>query len=307
MTKKIAAMISMVCLAMFTIFSFFPIVFKKIYWKADTPGRGIATRSWEHGKWLFERYPVLGILILVLVIAAIVVLAMCYLGKVNLPQKNSLNYALYLPAAAFVLFILLGILVALNDVPEGTVIYGRSFGYYGYYDYQPYGGFYAMSLCLAVAGVLSILIAIGKVTDEVTGVGAVAQPIPQQPVPRQPQPAQQQDIPQPYVGQEKLIPQPVGTARPVGKPLPPKPQPPEPQPAQQDIPQPYVGQEKLIPQPVGTARPVGKPLPPKPMPPESKIPDEKAFEVIRKYKELLDEGIITQEEYDAKKKELLGL
>jgi len=28
---------------------------------------------------------------------------------------------------------------------------------------------------------------------------------------------------------------------------------------------------------------------------------------IKKYKELLDSGIITQEEFDAKKKELLGL
>lgn len=31
------------------------------------------------------------------------------------------------------------------------------------------------------------------------------------------------------------------------------------------------------------------------------------FDVIRKYKELLDEGIITQEEFDTKKKQLLGL
>ena len=32
-----------------------------------------------------------------------------------------------------------------------------------------------------------------------------------------------------------------------------------------------------------------------------------AADEIRKYKELLDEGIITQEEYDAKRKQLLGL
>ena len=31
------------------------------------------------------------------------------------------------------------------------------------------------------------------------------------------------------------------------------------------------------------------------------------IEEIRKYKQLLDEGIITQEEFDAKKKQLLGL
>ena len=31
------------------------------------------------------------------------------------------------------------------------------------------------------------------------------------------------------------------------------------------------------------------------------------FEEVRKYKELLDQGIITQEEFDRKKKELLGL
>lgn len=30
-------------------------------------------------------------------------------------------------------------------------------------------------------------------------------------------------------------------------------------------------------------------------------------EEIKKFKELLDEGIITQEEFDAKKKQLLGL
>lgn len=36
--------------------------------------------------------------------------------------------------------------------------------------------------------------------------------------------------------------------------------------------------------------------------PSQSIPDE-----IRKYKELLDEGILTQEEFDTKKKELLGL
>ena len=35
--------------------------------------------------------------------------------------------------------------------------------------------------------------------------------------------------------------------------------------------------------------------------------DRSPFDVIRKYKELLDEGIITQEEFDAKKKQLLGL
>ena len=32
-----------------------------------------------------------------------------------------------------------------------------------------------------------------------------------------------------------------------------------------------------------------------------------AFDEIRKYKQLLDEGIITQEEFDVKKKELLNL
>ena len=35
--------------------------------------------------------------------------------------------------------------------------------------------------------------------------------------------------------------------------------------------------------------------------------DLSPFDAIRKYKELLDEGIITQEEFDAKKKQLLGL
>ena len=40
---------------------------------------------------------------------------------------------------------------------------------------------------------------------------------------------------------------------------------------------------------------------PEPMPKETNIDD------IKKYKELLDQGIITQEEFDVKKKELLGL
>lgn len=35
--------------------------------------------------------------------------------------------------------------------------------------------------------------------------------------------------------------------------------------------------------------------------------EQSPFDEIRKYKELLDEGIITQEEFDAKKKQLLGL
>ena len=40
-----------------------------------------------------------------------------------------------------------------------------------------------------------------------------------------------------------------------------------------------------------------------------KLPQEKISEAeeIRKYKELADDGIITQEEYEAKKKLLLGL
>ena len=36
-------------------------------------------------------------------------------------------------------------------------------------------------------------------------------------------------------------------------------------------------------------------------------PVEKGTDDIRKYKELLDSGIITQEEFDVKKKQLLGL
>ena len=37
------------------------------------------------------------------------------------------------------------------------------------------------------------------------------------------------------------------------------------------------------------------------------IDKNKAIEEIKQFKELLDVGIITQEEFDAKKKELLGL
>ena len=40
----------------------------------------------------------------------------------------------------------------------------------------------------------------------------------------------------------------------------------------------------------------------------SKLEDHKSdAEEIKKYKELLDSGIISQEEFDAKKKQLLGL
>ena len=35
--------------------------------------------------------------------------------------------------------------------------------------------------------------------------------------------------------------------------------------------------------------------------------DDSRFDEIRKYKQLLDEGIITEEEFQAKKKELLNL
>ena len=37
------------------------------------------------------------------------------------------------------------------------------------------------------------------------------------------------------------------------------------------------------------------------------IDDAKAIEALKEYKDLLDSGIITQEEFDAKKKNLLGL
>ena len=37
------------------------------------------------------------------------------------------------------------------------------------------------------------------------------------------------------------------------------------------------------------------------------IPQASGADEIKKYKELLDMGIITQEEFDAKKKQLLGL
>lgn len=40
---------------------------------------------------------------------------------------------------------------------------------------------------------------------------------------------------------------------------------------------------------------------------ETQVNPESAADEIKKFKNLLDEGIITQEEFDAKKKELLGL
>ena len=41
--------------------------------------------------------------------------------------------------------------------------------------------------------------------------------------------------------------------------------------------------------------------------PQSVIPDKSNADELKKYKELFDSGIITQEEFDAKKKQLLGL
>ena len=41
--------------------------------------------------------------------------------------------------------------------------------------------------------------------------------------------------------------------------------------------------------------------------PQSVIPDKSNADELKKYKELLDSGIITQEEFDAKKKQLLNL
>lgn len=41
--------------------------------------------------------------------------------------------------------------------------------------------------------------------------------------------------------------------------------------------------------------------------PQSVIPDKSNADELKKYKELFDSGIITQEEFDAKRKQLLGL
>ena len=48
-----------------------------------------------------------------------------------------------------------------------------------------------------------------------------------------------------------------------------------------------------------------KPKPKKTSPPKSEAVDVKAE--LKKYKEMLDEGLITQEAYDAKMNQLLGL
>lgn len=45
----------------------------------------------------------------------------------------------------------------------------------------------------------------------------------------------------------------------------------------------------------------------KPQTPKEETSAQSEIDMIRKYKELLDSGIITQEEFDAKKKQLLGL
>jgi hypothetical protein len=37
------------------------------------------------------------------------------------------------------------------------------------------------------------------------------------------------------------------------------------------------------------------------------IDDDQSIQTLRKYKTLLDDGVITQEDYDTKKKQLLGL
>ena len=40
---------------------------------------------------------------------------------------------------------------------------------------------------------------------------------------------------------------------------------------------------------------------------QSGVPATSAADELKKYKDLLDSGVITQEEFDAKKKQLLGL
>lgn len=49
------------------------------------------------------------------------------------------------------------------------------------------------------------------------------------------------------------------------------------------------------------------PAPAVPIPGKAPVPMSDATEQLKKYKELLDTGVITQEEFDAKKKQLLGL
>ena len=56
---------------------------------------------------------------------------------------------------------------------------------------------------------------------------------------------------------------------------------------------------QAAPQPAGAAAPAA--------PPAGAGPQDEVIETLKKFKDLLDAGILTQEEFDAKKKQLLGL
>lgn len=245
MQKKVASLTAAVLLGMFIIFSFCPMVYRKIYWKNDEVLRGVASKAWERGVSMFERYPVFGIIIVLLVLVAIAALV---LHSVN-SRASFVKAASYAPIPALLVFVVLTLIVCLNNVPQGEVIYGKTWGAYGYYAYKPFAGFYVMCVCLFSASVLSVLLALNKFPDE---------PLPQ------------------------TLDQPVVYYVPVQQ-----------VPAQQ----PTTMQQPAAVQP--TVQPTTAP--------ETNLPSDAAFEIIKKYKDLLDNDIITQEEFESKRKELLKL
>jgi len=270
MQKKIGSLVALFCLVLFSVLAFVPCVFRRIFYEAETPGRGIFSQAGSKLIWMFGRYPVLGILVMILVIIGIVALVLHYQDS----DKPFLKKASYAPAAALVVFVALGIL--------GCVFfknYGLDYDpdYYGFYIYKPSGGFYVMCVCLFTAGVLSVLLALGKLSNEPYAPAMQPQPqviyYVQQPVQAAPQAVQ---VVQPQTVQV--------TQQTAQEPVPPYPEP---------IVQPQ--------------KPVPMPIKPAPRTAEVRIPEDKAFDLVKKYKDLLDSGIITQEEYDAKKKELLRL
>ena len=71
----------------------------------------------------------------------------------------------------------------------------------------------------------------------------------------------------------------------------------------------YAAQQGSAPQAAPQSAPqeaVSQPAAPA-APPAGAVPQDEAIEALKKFKDLLDAGILTQEEFDAKKKQLLGL
>ena len=148
------------------------------------------------------------------------------------------------------------------------------FGYFNYTKLEvPDFILYILFLALYFATIITILLCMNKFTVK------KVKPYYPPPAYYPPQPAQQQYRPAPQPVQQQY----------------------RPQPAPQYAPQQPAPQYRPAPRPVQPApRPVQQPVQQRPQPKDN-------VTQMKEYKELLDAGVITQEEFDRKKKELLNL